>query len=71
MEVSVIKIGNSKWIRLSKTILQEYDIGNTIELELKEDHVEIRVKRKPRQGWEGSFKEMINDENEETMIPFV
>ena len=69
MEVSVIKIGNSKGISLSKTILQEYDIGNTVELELKEDHIEIRAKRKPRQNWETSFKEMANDEHEEVMIP--
>ena len=71
MEVSVIKIGNSKGIRLSKTILQEYDIDDTVELELKEDHIQIRPKRKPRQDWEASFKEMANDENEETMIPDV
>lgn len=69
MEVSVIKIGNSKGIRLPKAILQKYDIKDTVDLELKEDHIEIRSKRKPRQDWEASFKEMINDEHEEVMIP--
>ena len=69
MEVNVIKIGNSKGIRLSKTILEEYEIDQTVELELKDGHIEIRPKRKPRLNWEASFKEMVNDENEELLIP--
>jgi len=69
MEVNIIKIGNSKGIRLSKTILEEYKIGQTVELELKHGHIEIRPKRRPRLNWEASLKEMANDENEEIMIP--
>lgn len=71
MEVNVIKIGNSKGIRLSKTILNEYEIEGVVELELKDDHIEIRPKRKPRLNWEIALKEMVEDENEEILIPDV
>lgn len=69
MEVNIIKIGNSKGIRLSKTILEEYQIDQTVELELKADHIEIRPKKRPRQNWDDSFKEMAKDGNEELLIP--
>lgn len=32
MELPIINIGNSKGIRLSKTILEKYEIGDKIEL---------------------------------------
>ena len=54
MEVSIIKIGNSKGIRLAKTILEKYDIQEKVELILKEGY----LIRKPREGWEAAFQEM-------------
>ena len=35
MEISVIKIGNSKGLRLSKDILTRYNIKDTVELVLE------------------------------------
>ena len=32
MEVSVVKIGNSKGIRFSKTIIERYNIRDTVDL---------------------------------------
>src|SRR3982751_1421309 len=58
MDISVIPIGNSKGIRLSKTILDKYHITDTIELVLEKDHIILKPKTSSRAGWETSFKKM-------------
>ena len=58
MEVSIINIGNSKGILLSKTILEKYGFVEKIELVMKHDHLELKPVKPPRQGWDDAFKEM-------------
>ncbi len=58
MEISVINIGNSKGIRLSKTILEKYNIQETLEIILNSDHIVLRPKGSPRKGWAKAFKKM-------------
>jgi antitoxin MazE len=58
MDVSVIQIGNSKGIRLSKTLLERYNIKDTVEMILEKGHIVIKPKAKPRKGWETAFKKM-------------
>ena len=58
MEVPIIKVGNSKGIILSKTILTKYDFEDKAELIMKEDHIELKPVTPPRQGWDKAFKEM-------------
>ncbi len=58
MEVSIIKIGNSKGFRLSKTLLEKYNIKDKVELILEKGRIIIKPVGTPRQGWENAFKEM-------------
>ena len=58
MHVSVIDIGNSKGIRLTKTLLEKYEIKDTVELILEKGQIVIKPVTKPRQGWEKSFQQM-------------
>jgi antitoxin MazE len=58
MELPVIKIGNSKGIILSKTLLEKYGLRDKVEINMKEDHIEIRSVRPPREGWDKAFREM-------------
>jgi len=58
MEVSVIKIGNSRGIRFSKTLLEKYNIRDTVELILEKGQIVIRPLSKPRNSWGNAFKEM-------------
>lgn len=58
MEVSIIKIGNSKGFRLSKTILEKYNIKDKVELILEKSHIVIKPISSPRKGWDMAFKEM-------------
>jgi antitoxin MazE len=61
MEVSIIRIGNSKGIRLSKTILEKYNLKDKVDLTLDEDRIVIKAISSPRSGWEDSFKEMADN----------
>ncbi len=67
MNVSVIAIGNSKGIRLTKTIIEKYNIKDTVELVLEKDCIIIKPKATPREGWEDSFRLMHKD-GEDTLL---
>jgi len=58
MEASVIKIGNSKGLRLSKTILEKYKIKDKVELILEKGRIILKPIKQPRKNWESAFKEM-------------
>lgn len=44
MDISVIQIGNSKGIRLSKTLIEQYNITDAVELILEKEHFIIKPK---------------------------
>jgi antitoxin MazE len=58
MEIAIVQIGNSKGIRLSKTILEKYDIKDTVEVILEKGFIVLKPKATPRKGWEKAFKKM-------------
>ena len=68
MELSVINIGNSKGIRLSKTILEKYNIQNKIEIILEKDFIILKPKAEPRKNWEKAFKEMHENGDDQLLI---
>jgi antitoxin MazE len=69
MDLPVIKIGNSKGIRLSKTILEKYEIKDTVELVLEEDFIVLKPKHKARKGWDKAFKKIHEDGDDKLIIP--
>jgi len=68
MDISVIHIGNSKGIRLSKTLLKEYNITDKVELILEKGCLLLKPKREPRKGWEESFKKMHENGDDKLLI---
>ena len=68
MELSVINIGNSKGIRLSKTILEKYSISDKIELILEKGHIILKPKAEPRKGWDKAFKKMHENGDDHLLI---
>ncbi len=68
MDLSVIQIGNSKGIRLSKTLLEKYNIKDTVELVLEKGYIIIRPKTLPRKGWEKAFKKMHENNDDKPLM---
>ncbi|MEL6623925.1 MAG: AbrB/MazE/SpoVT family DNA-binding domain-containing protein [Bacteroidota bacterium] len=58
MQVPIISIGNSKGLRLSKTILEKYNIRDKVEVILEKGYIIIKPISKPRNNWEKAFQKM-------------
>ena len=68
MDLSVVQIGNSKGIRLSKTILERYNIRDTVELILERGYIVIKPKASPRGGWDKAFKKMHDSGDDKALM---
>jgi antitoxin MazE len=51
IQVSIVQVGNSKGIRLSKTLLDKYKITNKVELILENDYIILKSVTEPRKNW--------------------
>jgi antitoxin MazE len=58
VELSIIKIGNSKGLRLTKSILETYNIKDKVELILEKGQIILRPISPVRNGWDDAFKEL-------------
>ena len=58
MELPIIQIGNSKGFRLSKTLIEKYNIKDKVELILEKGYIVLKPISQPRKDWEKAFKEM-------------
>ena len=68
MDIAVIPIGNSKGIRLTKTLIEKYNIKDTVELILEKGYIIIKPKNIPRLGWEKSFKKMNENGDDKPLM---
>ena len=69
MEVSVVKIGNSRGIRFSKTIIERYNIRDTVEMILDKGQIIIKPLSRPRKGWDKAFIEMHANCDDRLIMP--
>lgn len=67
MELSIIKIGNSKGLRLSKDILALYNIKDTVELVLEKGYIILKPTTEVRKGWDEAFQKM-SDNNDDQLL---
>ena len=58
MKASVVRIGNSRGIRIPKTVLEHCHLTDAVELDVRDDHLVIRSLAKPRRGWDEAFRRM-------------
>jgi antitoxin MazE len=67
METAIIQIGNSKGLRLSKTILEKYNIKDKVEMILEKGRIILKPIDSPRKNWEKAFEEMSKN-NDNTLL---
>ncbi len=68
MLVDVVKIGNSKGIRIPSVILKECKINDKVELEVQDGKIIVIPQVKPRQNWDQEFKEMNKNGDDKLLI---
>ncbi|MGQ0657089.1 MAG: AbrB/MazE/SpoVT family DNA-binding domain-containing protein [Chromatiales bacterium] len=57
-DLKVVPIGNSRGIRLPKSVLDKYAIADTVVLEEREDGILLRSKKERKLSWEETYKDM-------------
>jgi antitoxin MazE len=58
VKTSIIKIGNSKGIRIPKPLLDQAALGEEVELEAGDGQIVVRSSRHTRHDWDEQFTGM-------------
>ncbi len=65
MKTKIIKIGNSRGIRLPKVILHQLGINDEVDLEVDRDRIILKPIRRRRSGWREAFRKMaVNSDDQ-------
>src|SRR3989449_3851419 len=51
MKTRIVRVGNSRGVRLPKLLLQQARLADEVELLVKPGRIVIRALRRPRAGW--------------------
>ena len=61
----IVRIGNSRGVRIPKVWLDQLDLGEEVELSVHADRLVIRPLHCARQGWEERIRVSLEKEGEE------
>ena len=64
VKVRIIRIGNSRGIRIPKTILEECGLEDAVELQAREGRLVVKPAGKARQGWEEAYRRMAGSRDD-------
>jgi len=56
MKTELVRIGNSRGIRIPKPFIEQCGFGETVEVRVESDCLIISPERRPRQGWSEAFR---------------
>jgi antitoxin MazE len=55
MKAAIIRIGNSRGVRIPKALLEQCGLSDEVELSVRDGALVISNPTKPRQGWDAAF----------------
>jgi antitoxin MazE len=58
MKTRLVKIGNSRGIRLPKAIIEQAGLDEEVELKVESNRLVIRAAKNPRAGWDEECRRM-------------
>ncbi len=58
MKAKIIRIGNSRGVRIPKPILEDIGLHGEVDLQVHEGSIVIRPVARPREVWEQAFQSM-------------
>ena len=58
MKSRIIRIGNSRGIRIPKLLIEQAGLTDEVEIEVKNNRLVIAPVAPPRAGWEEAFEKM-------------
>ena len=60
----IVRIGNSRGIRIPKVWLEQLRLGEEVELSVEQDKLVVRRARVPREGWSEEFQRMAQRQDD-------
>lgn len=69
MKVNLVRIGNSKGIRIPKPVLEQCGLRDQVELTVKDNVLVIAPARPVREGWDDAFKVMAAAGDDGMLLP--
>ena len=72
MNVNVVRIGNSRGIRIPKQVLDQCQIADAVDLRVEENRIVLEpVTKQTREGWAREAQAMHEAGDDELLIPDV
>jgi antitoxin MazE len=68
MKSSLIKIGNSKGVRINSNIIKECELGSEVEIKVVDKKIIIEAVKEPRADWNKSFQDMHKNSEDVILI---
>ena len=69
MQADLIRIGNSKGVRIPKTVIEQCGFEQRVEMRVEGDSLIITPGRNARSGWDQAFQAMARHGDDAPPIP--
>jgi antitoxin MazE len=70
MKAKVVQIGNSKGIRIPKSVLDQCDFDEEVRIEVRNKKLIVYSEKKPRKNWNADFKKKAVVTKDESLEEF-
>ncbi len=71
MKAEIVRIGNSRGIRIPKPIIEHCRLGDTVELSIEEGRLIISPEEAPRHNWGERFRAAGSGQHDELLLKSV
>ncbi len=68
MRTDLVRIGNSRGIRIPKPIIEQCGFGEKVELRVENHRLIVSPQRAPREGWEKAFRAAGSSADNELLL---
>ena len=69
LKTRLVRIGNSRGVRIPKPLLEQSGIRGPVELEARDGQIVIHAARSPREGWDEAFAAMAEAGDDALLAP--
>jgi antitoxin MazE len=68
MKAELVRIGNSRGIRIPKPLIDQCGFIKTVEIHVENDRLILSAERRPRQGWDEAFRAAGSSADDELLL---
>ncbi len=69
MKVNLVAIGNSRGVRLPRSVIEQCGFGDRIEMRVEHGNVVLAPAHGTREGWDDAFMKMAAARDDTPLVP--